>query len=59
MHFKVCQVSVPGGGTYKEEHLGLEHHSDGAGRGDWRSAGRDGEAELDVPLQLCGLFWEL
>lgn len=50
---------MPGGGTYKEEHLGLEHHSDGAGRGDGRSAGRDGEAELDVPLQLCGLFWEL
>lgn len=45
--------------TYKEEHLGLEHHSDGSWRCDGGSTGRDGETELDIPLQLCSLVREL
>lgn len=45
--------------TYKEEHLGLEHHSDCARRGDGRSAGRYSQTELDVPLQLASLVREL
>lgn len=45
--------------TYEEEHLGLEHHSDGPRRSNGRGTGRDGETELDVPLQLCSLVREL
>lgn len=45
--------------TYKEEHLGFEHHSDGARRRDGGSTGRDGETELHVPLQLSSLVREL
>lgn len=50
---------VNGEETYKEEHLGLEHHGDGSRRGDGGSAGGDGETELDVPLQLSRLVGEL
>lgn len=45
--------------SYKEEHFGLEHHSDGSRRGDGGSAWRDGETELDIPFQLSSLIREL
>lgn len=45
--------------TYKEKHFRFEHHSNGSRRSDGWSAGGDGEAELDIPLQLCSLVREL
>ncbi len=48
-----------GRSTYKEEHLGLKHHSNGSWWGNGRSAGWDGETELHIPIQLGRLVWEL
>lgn len=45
--------------SYKEEHFGLEHHSNGSWGGDGWSAWRDGETELDIPFQLSSLIREL
>lgn len=45
--------------TYKEKHLGLEDYSNGSRRGNRRSAGWDGETELNIPLQLGCLIREL
>lgn len=45
--------------SYKEEHFGLEHHSDGSRRGDGGSTWRDGETELYIPFQLSSLIREL
>lgn len=54
-----CVVRVLQHYTYKEEHLGFKHHSDGPRRGDGGSAWGDGETELDIPFQLCSLIREL
>lgn len=40
----------PNGYTYKEKHLGLEHHSNGSWGCNWGSAGWNSEAELDIPF---------
>lgn len=46
------------GELQKEKHFGLEHHSDGPRRGDGWGTGRDGETELDIPLELSSLVGE-
>lgn len=45
--------------THKKQHLWLKHHSDGSRRSDGRSTGRNGEAKLDVPFELCSLVRKL
>lgn len=45
--------------TYKEEHLGLQHHGNGSRWGNGRSAGWDGQTKLHIPIQLGRLVWEL
>lgn len=46
------------GGTYKKEHFGFQDHSWCPRRCNWWRTGRDGEAKLNIPFQLCCLVWE-
>ncbi len=54
-----CKPERSGWSTYKEEHLGFKHHSNGSWWGNGRSAGWDGQTELHIPIQLGRLVWEL